>query len=121
MKGLIFVLCLALIGCPNMKQSPTPNQESKVLAPEQNHPTEDEMAEQQLAIKEQSAYEKSVDQINQKMASEYSEYQTCLSNAKKKKQKAICQDMLERFCLVDALLDTREGYHYKPYCKILNK
>ena len=117
MKSLALILCLTLFGCANIKQSPTPIQETRSVKPEQL-PTEDELAEQQLTIIEEQSYQKSLDQINQKMSDEYSQYKDCLDSNKPKKA---CKKLLDDFCDIDPILDTRQGYHYKPYCRNLNK
>lgn len=66
-------------------------------------------------LNEENMYQDSLVKIEDKFRNEYLRYQMCLEvNGNKSSE---CKELLTGFCRVDLALDTRQGYHIKPYCR----
>jgi hypothetical protein len=108
------VLCACAASPPPTAAAPT-SQTAIVSPPEPNELIVGEpRAEQEYrGPTEQELYDASIEHIYSVFAKQYLEYAICTSAASNMNE---CKTMLAHFCERDLHLDTRGGWHKKPYC-----
>ena len=80
---------------------------------------QDRKRQEQDAIRDEyNAYLASLDRIEKELRDEGLRLVMCREVYKDGIE---CYSMLKRLCEIDALIDTRNGYHYKSYCRQLGR